>query len=143
MIYINQVILDAFEKEQNKKFLKTLFENKELTGANHWFNPREPSLGIDLNEFLSKFGQNYVRLQIGSPDPRKIIYATFEKSTESKLFRREAWLVCPYNKNNFGIVSRIFEETFEIELRKKFPTPQYLVDYYRKMYGEIPKVLPD
>ncbi|MBS3094274.1 hypothetical protein J4474_01280 [Candidatus Pacearchaeota archaeon] len=145
MIYINQVILDGFGKESNKKFLGLLFENNELVGSNSWFNPRGTLIvpEIDLTEFLSKFDRSYVRLQIGSPDPKKIIYAAMEKNNRCKTERREAWLTCPYNKNNFEVVSRLFEEAFEVEMTKKFPTDKGLVDYYRRMYGEVPKVLTD
>lgn len=115
MVYINQIFLNKYGIKKNKRFLKALYENENLIGISKWFDfkngiQRQNDYDMSLEKFLELINsESMLRLQFASPDSEKIRYCARHLCEDSSKF---AWIICPYNDNNFREVSRLFEESF-------------------------------
>lgn len=130
----NQIFLDDRPLRQNKAFLRALY-NADLEEANRWFDEkensvtREPDTDMTLDIFLNQMDKSYYTvLQMGSPDANRIRYC----ARRMRGIDRFAWVECPYNEVNYGIVATLFEKTFK-ERIESIPVPDYLKNYHREM----------
>jgi len=129
MVYVNQIDLTEKGVEENKKFLGLLYNNEELVGAFKRFNKVDCSMAerldkeMTLDKFLERIdSESSIKFQLASPKPSDIRYcASFIDF--SKNIEKQVWVICPYNDNNFKVVSRLYKEAFGCKLEDE-PVPE-------------------
>lgn len=141
MIYINQIFTIKYGIEKNRKFFKSLYQNKDLTKVSKWFDKHEGYVACErdaemtLEKFVELMGDDSaIRIQFASPDPLRIKYFTRQLTGYASNF---AWIECPYNDNNFNIFSQLFEKSFKRKLKDE-PVDDDLLELYKKsikMFG--------
>ena len=121
-----QIRLDDKGVEQNKAFLKALYETEDLVGAIKWFDrlccsesfSRQVDEDMTLETYLSLMADaSFVVLQIGSPVSNEIKYCV--SGFDDQRIDRFAWMECPLTKHNYAVVSRLFNEVFEQEITEE------------------------
>jgi hypothetical protein len=113
----NQLFLEDRTNEENKNFLKGLYDNNGLVATIKWFDildgssiRRHLDKDMTLDAFLKLMNGDYlIRLQIGSPTPDEIRYLADVRYERTNRF---AWLECPLTKHNYNVVARLFKKTF-------------------------------
>ena len=115
----NQISLNTRTLENNKTFLESLLKNTELEGSRNWFDKldynvsstRESDSDMNLDSYLDLMTDSfYLMLQVGSPYTNKIRFAA--TGDDDHQVSRFAWLTCPLNEHNYGIVSKLFEKAY-------------------------------
>ena len=136
MVYINQIFLDKYGIKKNKKFLKKLYENENLIDVSKWFDikeniQRQRDDHMSLDKFLKLINTELIiRLQFASPDPSNIKYCARQSIKNSSRF---AWIICPYNSDNFNMISQLFKESFGKNLKDEL-VPNGLIEYYNNIF---------
>ena len=135
--YVNQIHLAQKGEENNREFLVSLYNNKQLEEVSKWFDKLDCSIAIrgesdrdiTLDEFVKGIDpKSFIILQLASPNPFDIRYCA---SYRSKGIKRFAWVTCPYNDNNFDVISGLFKKSFGCRLEDE-PIPKVLLGYYTK-----------
>lgn len=139
MIYINQISwLNKYSLEDNKKFLKSIYEEENFIEVNKFFNfldcniswRRQTDKEMSLEKFLELMKNNdYITLQLASPDPDEIRYGVVSKKINSN--EKFLSIDMPYNNSNFDLISKIYKDSFNKDLESE-EVQDGLVDYYKK-----------
>ncbi len=121
-----------------------MYSCQDLSEVEKWFDKlncevswaRQIDNKMTLEKFLtgmsacmSKNSWIYITLQLGSPNPPEIRYCV--DFTDSKRISRFSWVICPYNKHNFGLIAKLYEKSFGIKLEDE-PVPKGLLRYYKE-----------
>ena len=102
------------------EFMKQL-SNSAIPSKNIFFDKtdgglrRKIDLDMDLEKFIellekNKSKVNTLGLQIGDPDPYRIVFVACFKDEQGST--RFAWFNCIYNSRNLEIVNEIFKDIF-------------------------------
>ncbi len=106
------------------EFIKQLFSS-DIPSKNIFFDKlggsfrREPEPDMDLKKFIELLEKNKskidtIGLQIGNPDPHKIVFVASFEDEQSTI--RFAWLNCVYNSPNLQVINHIFKGVFGKDL---------------------------
>jgi len=145
MVYVNQIQTISYGVAKNRRFLKSLYLSDKLSNqpSNELFgevnkhfdildctvsSQRKHDKDMTLDKFLKLIKKDtYITLQFGSPVPYEIRYrANIEDGIRKTLF-----IECPYNDDNYQIVSALFENSFGIRL-EDIPVVAGLREYYEE-----------
>jgi len=139
MIYVNQILsLVDYGLKKNKKFLKSIYEERNFFLVKKWFDflncskswRRETDKSMNLDKFLSKMDKEiYISLQLASPDPFKIKYGASFKDISN--IERFIFMEMPYNNYNFNLISKIYKDSFNKKLESE-KVQKGLVEYYKQ-----------
>ncbi len=113
-----QISLGNKSVEQNRTFLKALYQSEDLEGARKWFDRLDCSVSplrqrdqeMTLENYLSLITDHFhIVLQLGSPFPDLIRYCA--SGSDSRGVTRFAWLECPFKEHNYNLISGLFNAT--------------------------------
>ncbi len=133
----NQIKLGNRSVEKNRDFLRALYGTNDLERARKWFDILDSSVSVarqddpnmTLEAFLDLMTDSFhIVLQTGSPFQDQIRYCASNIREEPNRF---AWVQCPYNEHNYGVVSSLFEQVYgqNIDL---IPVPESLRQYHKQ-----------
>ena len=114
----NQINLGCRLLEENREFLRSLYETEELEDPKRWFDrldcsvspAREKDSDITLEAFLGlMIDSSHIGIQIGSPIKDQIRYCAISSEKGVEIF---AWVECPYNEGNYNVVSSLFKRVY-------------------------------
>ncbi len=135
MIYANQIKLIKKGIKVNKEFFKLMY-NCGFDEESKWFDKLDCNVSWRRQKDDSQTLENFVKginkkahivLQLASPNPFEIRYSvSFRKEGIKKL----AWVICPYNDDNFKKVGELYLKAFGSVLENE-PVPDGLVEYYK------------
>tara|TARA_Y100000310_G_scaffold330357_1_gene401845 strand:+ start:7638 stop:8057 length:420 start_codon:yes stop_codon:yes gene_type:complete len=134
----NQINLGNMFVEKNKEFLKALYGTEDLERARKWFNALDCSVSfarqndpdMNLGRFLDLITDSFhIVLQTGSPSPDEIRYCA--SGSDDQRVDRFAWVECPYNEHNYGVVSLLFEKVYNQKI-DSIPVPESLRQYHKQ-----------
>ena len=117
----NQISLNKKSIEENRQFLRLLYETDELEQANKQFDKldcrvsffREHDPDMTLDAYLDLMdGSFHMILQLGAEFQDQIRYGS--RGSNDKGIDIFAWVECPFNEYNYSVVSRLFKEVSTI-----------------------------
>jgi hypothetical protein len=126
--YYNQINLLKYGLEKNKNFIESLFLEEGLEGVEKNFTQKNNSKGeiqrkidenMNLDIFLGKINNNcspFFKITLENFDFVNIYYCSIFKENNIEHF---LMINCEYNKNNFEIVERIYNQAFGVQLRNE------------------------
>ena len=126
----NHINLNDRPIEANKDFLRALYGAEYLQDARRWFDKLDTSVSwsrqrdtdMTLDKFLGSMTDKFhIVLQSGHPFD-DIRYCASSMGERPEIF---AWVECPYNEHNYGIVSNLFNHVYRQEL-DSIPVPEGL-----------------
>ncbi len=132
----NQINLNHKNSEENKFFLKGLYNSNDLSGVDKWFDKlensirREPDKDMSLDAFLGLINNALIALQIGSPTPDEIRYMA--RATDTSGIERFAWLICPLTEQNYLAVARLFQKSYKQDI-ETIKVPEALKEYHKRI----------
>lgn len=137
----NQIFLEDRANEENKNFLKELYNSKRLVLADRWFDMlggsymrRQLDKDMTLDNFLKQMeGKYLIRLQIGSPTPNEIRYCARLLSAKPERF---AWMTCPLTKHNYNVIDGLFKKAYGQDIASVEVTDS--IKEYNKILGPLP-----
>ena len=116
----NQINLSDKDIKKNRAFLKSLYETKDLKGAQKWFEllnasvsfKRRPDENMTLDIYLNLMTDKFdIILQICSPTPDQIRFSA--SGYINHKVEKFVWITCPFNRHNYRIISKLFKEIYE------------------------------
>ena len=137
----NQIKLnDLYTSEKNEEFLEALYNSEELKNVTKWFDKldcsvscrREKDPDRTLDNFLDLMSNSpIISLGTGSSYPEDIRY-NVRVSDSQQYIERFAWIVCPYNKHNYAVISELFENVYGVKL-DSLPVSDVLKQYHESL----------
>ena len=144
MAYVNQIHPLERGVRKNKEFLELLYHEQGFTrqrtrgvykafemAASEGIHTRTTDSEMTLEKFLELIdSQMKIRLDIGSPDSREIVYCAHELNNAGEV-DRFVFIGCPYNDNNLNIVSELYKKAFNCNLEDE-PVKEELIEEYQE-----------
>ncbi len=122
----NQINLGDRPVEQNKTFLKTLYESQDLEGARKWFDQLDCSVSIErqidremtLDTYLGLMTDQFqILLRTDFLYEDLIRYSVY--GSDENGVTRFVWLECPLNERNYDLVARLFHDVYKQNIEPK------------------------
>ena len=142
----NQINMEKYGLEKNKEFAQKLLTNEKIN--NFWHKTfdtlkkeslsRQTDPDMNLEKFLSLIKEEnscVFQINLAGHNELDIRYMAVIGDNNAQHF---AWLECEYNKNNFDIISSLYEEVFgkEITAEDKTDGTEY---YFTLQNTPMPK----
>lgn len=136
MVYVNQIDTKKYGIEKNKRFLRELYLNQEITNKFGYFDilncsislGREHDQDMNLEKFILLMKDNsLINFQLNSPDPFKVVYSV---RFIHKRIGHYIFMEYPYNESNFDITSRLYKDSFGVMIRDE-PVPKNALEHYK------------